>query len=300
VPITSADLSINGHNIVASVVDDDGSRDVWIYPTAWRKESASDEAFDDYVDVIMNPTPTRVTFEPGSEEYPVFSPDGSQIAYLLINSPTGDDGLYVKPIQGGNARLIKPSDDLLYLPYQWTADSRFLVCERSDSWQFSENADIVAIPLDGGDEIELVTSPYADWLAVVSPDDRWLAYSERRDGGNAVYVIPFAPGWPGGAPDGKWRISIDGGQSPRFSTDGTILYYIDRSRTLMQAAITPDEDRFIFSTPQPMFQTPHDVGSSYAPFPKNDIGRSFIFTTTREPVDASISVIINWQQAIED
>ena len=70
----------------------------------------------------------------------------------------------------------------------------------------------------------ILKEKYDELQPQLSPDGRWLAYvaGELNAGQmNQVYVSPF--------PDvgaGKWQISIDRGNSPRWSPNGKELYYL--------------------------------------------------------------------------
>src|SRR5205823_3829485 len=73
---------------------------------------------------------------------------------------------------------------------------------------------------------------------VFSPDGRWIAYTSTESGRDEVYVVPFeATQFLNGAtidaaPRGKWQISSDGGQAPRWRGDGKELFYIGPGNTL--------------------------------------------------------------------
>ena len=56
-------------------------------------------------------------------------------------------------------------------------------------------------------------------MAEFSPDGRWLAYCSNESGQMEVYVRPFPSG------DGKWQISNGLGREPRWSPDGSELFY---------------------------------------------------------------------------
>jgi Tol biopolymer transport system component len=53
----------------------------------------------------------------------------------------------------------------------------------------------------------------------VSSDGKWLAYASNETGRFDIYVKPFPKG------DGKWQVSTDGGNFPRWRGDGKELYF---------------------------------------------------------------------------
>ena len=71
---------------------------------------ASDRGGDDNLDLWVRPFSgsqlTRLTTHPADDHEPAFSPDGSLIAF---RSERDGGGVYVVPVQGGEARLVAPS-----------------------------------------------------------------------------------------------------------------------------------------------------------------------------------------------
>ncbi len=69
-----------------------------------------------------------------------------------------------------------------------------------------------------------------------SPDSRYLAYCSEESGRFEVYVQPFPKG------DGKRQISHNGGGQPRWSKDGTELFYVEGDTSA-------DGERFVLIEP---------------------------------------------------
>ena len=67
----------------------------------------------------------------------------------------------------------------------------------------------------------LLHTLFLEGSGLVSPDGRWLAYHSNQSGGNEVYVRPFPA-----VDSGRWQVSIDGGNEPRWSRDGKELYFL--------------------------------------------------------------------------
>src|SRR6185436_2626009 len=96
-----------------------------------------------------------------------------------------------------------------------------------------------------------------------SPDGRWVAYSSRESGQRQVYVqpAPKADGAPQAA--GKWQVSTDGGQSPRWARSGRELFYRNGDR-MMAVAVEPGP-AFRAGTPKMLFEGRYDFGYDVAP-----------------------------------
>jgi serine/threonine-protein kinase len=80
----------------------------------------------------------------------------------------------------------------------------------------------------------------------VSPDGRFLAYSSDESGRNEIYVRPFPHG------EGRWQISVNGGDNARWSPKGNELFYLQGSRLMAvpvvaQPSFTPGTPKELFS-----------------------------------------------------
>jgi Tol biopolymer transport system component len=87
------------------------------------------------------------------------------------------------------------------------------------------------MPLDNDHKPQpFLTSSRDMALGQFSPDGRWVLYTSDETGVLEVYVT----GFPG--PRGKWQISSDGGDFPRWRPDGKAIYYWSGSQ-LMEAEV---------------------------------------------------------------
>jgi len=80
----------------------------------------------------------------------------------------------------------------------------------------------------------------------VSPDGKWLAYQSTETGRPEIYVKPFPEG------PGKWQVSTDGGQFPRWRGDGMeLFFYINNN--LIAAAVRASGSSFEADVPKTLF-----------------------------------------------
>ena len=158
--------------------------------------------------------PRQLTFE-GDNFDPVWSPDGSRLAFASRREGMSEEDLFVKAVNDDTPAERILELDTPQFPRQWLT-SDVVVFESgipslSDLWQ---------IPVSGGGE----ATPYiesADDLddPAVSPNRRWAAYQSIETGVEVVYVRSFPE------PRQQVRVSEGGGQFPRWSQDGRTLYY---------------------------------------------------------------------------
>ena len=159
-------------------------------------------------------TLTKVTFNEGLENSPLWTPAGDR---LLFASETPVYDLFWRPPDGsGEANVLYPS------PYDKHAKS---LSPDGSLLAFTEthpetDRDIWILPLEEGGELQpFVRTPFSELEPVFSPDGNWIAYQSNESGRFEIYVQAY----PG--PGGKQQISTDGGVEPRWAENGTELFY---------------------------------------------------------------------------
>jgi Tol biopolymer transport system component len=159
---------------------------------------------------------TRLTFATSVDMMPIWSPNDSLVAYT-----TRLDGKYslsVKPASGAGVEQKIWSHDTIIYASDWSPDGRYIACTTSGV----DVADIWIIPTDPTeDPFPFMQTPLGEYAPRFSPDGRWIAFGSDESSREEVYVAPF----PG--PGGKWQISTNEGDRPRWSPDGRRLFYLD-------------------------------------------------------------------------
>jgi len=158
----------------------------------------------------------NLTRTPGIRELdPVWSPDGSRVAYLSDRS--GEYELYVRSQDGsGDEKRITTDGDTWRFPPVWSPDSKKLAF--ADTKQRLRYVD-----LDGGKIVDVDTGRFGPITTYVwSPDSHWLAYT--RAGGSqfsSVWVHAIEAG-TNHSLTGDFTNDV----SPSFDPKGRYLYFL--------------------------------------------------------------------------
>ncbi len=197
---------------------------------------------------------TRITTSPKDAwQPPIWSPDGSQVAYVEIRG--GSEGVYRRASNGEGPEelLYKDPSSLLRLS-DWSLDGRFLSFAKSDL----SGGVLYVLPLSGEGErkpIEVYRSESRMSGPRFSPDGRFLSYMLFKEGQrNEIFVRPVDAS--GGA--GQWQVSEGGGGAASWRGDGKELYYTSPGGAVMVVEVSTSPT-FTFGKPKVLFRPPGAV-----------------------------------------
>ena len=230
-------LSPDGQRV--AVVDLDGTNpDLWIID-------------------LMRGTSGRITFNPGEDRAPLWTPNGEQVAFWSARGNQEESGLYRQAADGtGQAEQLTSSVTQQH-PETFSPDGSQLVFRETGTG--GDDLYILALD-DEGASRPLMQGAFFEGAAAISPNGRWIAYHSDESGELNIYVRPFP-----NVGDAKWQISIDGGMYPRWGPEGGELFY--RNGIEMLAVSVEGEDTFSAETPEALFTAsywgPDNVSSTY-------------------------------------
>jgi Tol biopolymer transport system component len=213
---------------------------------------------------------------------PTWSPDGEIIAFRRELNAVVD--VYTKNFAGTDTAVVLLPGDGVDEPTDWSSDGRFIAIER-----FGRGAgDIWILPLEEGAEaVPFATTEFNELQAVFSPDVNWLAYVSTESGRAEVYVAPF----PG--PGRKWQISTNGGFWPRWSGDGSELFYQTQNNRIMSVGIDYVRGSIAIGQERELF-----VHASGTDFDVSADGQRFLVVREEGQINEPLTLILNWTELV--
>jgi serine/threonine-protein kinase len=182
----------------------------------------ADQAYDVWVWSFPQSTLTRITTDPGFDEAPVWTPDGS---HLIFRSQLGGVAglLYRQRADGsGSPERLTDGPHLQY-PSQVLPNGKDIVLWQAGAARGSNSSggstDVMLFTMGADKARPLFETPATERGAVVSPDGRWLAYQSFESRQSEVFVRPF----PNVAAS-RIQVSTNGGAEPLWTRNGELLY----------------------------------------------------------------------------
>ena len=269
-----------------------GYFDVRLSPDGTRValQSVAGTGSDIWVHDFGKKTFTRLTFG-GQNRTPVWSRDGSMVYYVALD-PMGTTSRIMRKLADGS----HDADTLTNVKFRTflntvSHDGATALIEYST---VSSKTDIGTLSLGTDREPSpLASTEFDEYCASMSPDGRWIAY-QSDDSSRAEIYVRAASG-----AGGRWQISSEGGEEPRWSPKGDELYFRNDTR-FMAAHVTPGAT-FQYAPPRMMFDGLFNLraesGISYDVDPKG--GRFLMIRPSAEDSAAtSVRVTTNWPREI--
>lgn len=235
----------------------------------------------------------RLTFDPARDEQPIWSADGTKVFFGAERD--GEYGVQVKRADGAGRVERLRGDSGNQAPIAASPDGKtLLVGVRTPETDF----DIGSISLEGDpNEHLIIHTKLGEGNPAFSPDGKWIVYSagEAQTLGGHVWVQPYP-----NVDDGRWQISTDPGNEPRWAPDGSEIYY--RSGGKMMAVSVETSPTFRADTPRPLFDDVYyrsiDQGTQYdLEYP---LGKRFLMIKEIEDTTTTNLVYVeNWSEELK-
>jgi len=225
-------LSQDGKRAVVTATDS-GRSSLWIYDTQQFARTRVE---------VQNDAGRQVFL------YSFWSKGTNELVYSQAMKGGGTQ-LFAIPANGlGQPRRV-PFPEGFAVAQDWTADGRYMVAVHSPGRSTAQNHIwLWRSDRDGkGDAIDFSKTSDLEQAAVLSPNEKYVAYTSTVSGRGEVHVRPFPSG------DGHWQVSSNGGSAPRWGPDGTELFFYEDNR-LMKVGVSTTREFAVHLPATPLFE----------------------------------------------
>ncbi|HEX8408817.1 MAG TPA: protein kinase [Thermoanaerobaculia bacterium] len=252
-------LSADGSRYAVGVTDPkQGVGDIWIY----NLERGNSQ---------------RATFDLLDQKAPVWAADGRTLYYRTDGNDGPPDIFALKG--AAEARPLHAGPSVEH-PEDVSRDGHWLLF----TTYVAGSSDIQLLPLTStGRPRAFAATPLNERSPRFSPDGRRVAYASNVSGQSEVYVSPVEDS---GA---AVRVSQHGGAMPRWSRDGTELFFFQPGGRLL--SVSAGEK---LGAPRVLFHAPKAV--SFEPSPD---GTRFLVQMQEQTGQPEIQLLINWTALLE-
>ena len=235
-------------------------------------------------------TLTRFTATGGGHS-PIWSPDGTRLAYTMEGPETDAEDIAVEPLDRSKPPLPMPRMPHDQHATAWPNDTTLVFANsngaRTLGGRLPGGATHLVNPVTASGVRTFLNAQWAQVDVTVSPDGNWAAYTSYESGQPEVHVRHF----PGTNDGSDWKISTVSGRRPRWSRDGRTIYYVTSdNKTVRAVQVTPGTSITVGATSTVM-TTALEFGNAW------DVDRATGRILVTEPVSANgvrIVVVQHW------
>jgi serine/threonine-protein kinase len=251
---------------------------------------------------IINKSMMTLTFDEGAGHVaPLWTLDGKRILYSWDPENLFLGGVYGKASDGtGEVEKLASSPGRGLFPFSWSKDGKNLIL-----WEVtlkSGHHDIGMLSMEGDHaRRELLHEKYSTKEPRISPNGKWMAYASNESGKYEIYVCPFPD-----VKQGKWKVSVSGGNHPLWSPDGRELFYNNVDATMA----VPVEIDTLFKSRTPTILFPGRAGKILGPewadmdfttYWDIDPTGKRLFLMLKDAAEAprKINIVVNWFEELK-
>ena len=233
----------------------------------------------------------RLTFADLEYSRAGFTPDGRSVVFavsdLLNPARVRRNGLLMRmDLDASQEMSVFSPDSLRGWEPMLSEDGKFLVYFYQRELRYVSTA-------PGSEPGTILADQRRIFQAALSPDDRFLAYVSDQSEEPEVYVTRFPSG------TGQWQVSVNGGWTPRWSSTGEELFYVEDNR--MMSVPVMEGPGFRFDRPRALFDG-LEVGAGnlrFAGYAVTADRDRFILVANAEEAQPALTIVQNWTREFD-
>ena len=266
-PCRNPELSPDGKRVAMECFELSGNRDIWLYD-------------------LERDAGQRFTTTPSDDADPLWSPDGSRVAFASTQFGAAD--VFVKTAGGATKETLLLQTEGSTPTMSWSPDGKYIAALLSGPGV----RDVRCRDARGVHPIrERIQTSNSYYEPQFAPNGRFVSYGSNESGRAEVFVQP----WP---PTGeKVLVSIGGGTDARWNPMGNEMFYVSPDRKLMSVSVKITGNKLEPGTPVPLFQTriggPLGTGHRF-PYAVSRDGQRFLMYVEETGATPGITVVLNW------
>jgi len=247
----------------------------------------------------------KLTFNPGGDGWPIWTPDGLRIVFSSQRDGSGVPNVFWQAADGtGTAERLTTSTNPQN-PHSIVPDGKSLILQEIVQ---SNASDLMLLHLGGitngaaGGKLvaqPLVHTPAGENAPEISPDGHWIAYYSGESGGRPEVIVRPFPNVDGG----RWQISNGGGTRPAWAKNGHELFYLGLNASTMMAVPVQTSPTFSAGNPTKLFEGRWFSGQTGRTYDVTKDGQRFLMIkdVTAGPAATSptMTVVLNWTEELK-
>jgi len=243
--------------------------------------------FDIWAYDIRRGITTRLTFTADIDQWPVWSNDGKNIAYVSNRGKNWN--IYIKKTDGTG------SDSLVYqtlqfaAPIDWSGNGRYVAFVEINP---ETQSDIGIIDLSNNEVRYFLKSNFNEIAPLFSNNGKWIMYASNESGKFQTYVQSLTGN------GGRWQISNNGGYPLSWLSNDKAIIYIWQNE-VFKVNVDASGNNFVLGKPELLFNTTDKNILNVYDVTKD--GKTFLVgVPDGNAVNPPLTFVQNWQGLISE
>jgi serine/threonine-protein kinase len=258
--------------------------------------ASTDEQSDIWVWDLARAELRRLTFDPGVDTFPVWTPDSQRIVFSSQSGGTLNIW-WTAPNEPAPAQRLTTSANNQW-PTSVTSDGKQVVLTELTP---TNGRDLMLLALDESHRVTpLLQTRFDEQRGVISPDAHWLAYETDSSDQSEIWVRPFP-----NTSAAQYQISTSGGTRPAWAHDGKELFFVGLDGALMGATVDATSTTWNARTPTRVLEPHYYIGGGNPnrPYDVSPDGRRFLMieAANADPaaVPPNIIVVLHFAEELK-